>query len=90
MSVRYEFSPEDTSLSPDEYDVATVNMDPVRYHQLFTNSAQLIPPDCVDLLGLELGNQYTVIRSIAISGSCTPAVDSFPELDLSSCASLCS
>ncbi|MBN1609800.1 MAG: hypothetical protein JW940_24420 [Polyangiaceae bacterium] len=89
VSVRYEFLPDDTSLSPDEYDVATVNMDPVRYHQLFTNSAQLIPPACVDLLGLEVGDQYTVVRKIAISGSCTPAMDSFSDLDLSSCASLC-
>jgi hypothetical protein len=88
VSVRYEFLPDDTSLSPDEYDVATVNMDPVKYHQLFIDS-RLVPPACVDLLGLEVGNQYTVIRRIAISGSCTPAMDSFSDLDLGSCASLC-
>jgi hypothetical protein len=88
VSARYAFTPDDASLSPDEYDVATVNMDPVRYQQLKTNS-RLIPPACVELLGLEVNAQFTVLRRIAVSGSCTPAVDTFPDLDLASCASLC-
>ncbi|MBN2195236.1 MAG: hypothetical protein JW751_20635 [Polyangiaceae bacterium] len=90
VSARYAFTPDDSSLSPDEYDVAAVNMDPVRYHQLTTGSSQLIPPACVDQLGLEVNGEYTVIRRIATSGSCTPAMDSFPDLDLTSCTSLCS
>jgi hypothetical protein len=92
MSVRYEFVADDTSLSPDSYDVARYNYNSVMYHQLrlpVGSDASLLPLGCVEKLGIVVGAKFADNRSLATAGSCTPAYDTFPTLDLASCYSLC-
>ena len=90
MSVRYEFQHDNPSLSPSVYDVSSLGYDPVWYHQFMLPSlGPLIPPDCVDALGLEVGDEFTVIRELT-GGSCQPQFyDRFPTLDIESCRSMC-
>jgi hypothetical protein len=93
MSVRYEFVADDAALSPASYDVATYGFDSAKYHQLrvpYGSTPYLLPLGCVEKLGLAVGDTLADNRSLITAGSCTPASDAFPNLDLASCASLCS
>jgi len=45
--------------------------------------------ECIDEQGIEEGSELTMVRSIIEVGVCIPVIDSFPELDTSSCVDMC-
>jgi hypothetical protein len=40
-------------------------------------------------MGLDIGDEVTIRRSLAVAGSCTPAVDLILEPDFEPCVALC-
>jgi hypothetical protein len=90
VSVRYEFVPDDDSLSAEQVDVSRWGFNPERHHQLQIAEIGFLPTQaCIDALGIEVGSELSMVRSIIEVGVCTPVIDSFPELDTSSCVDMC-
>lgn len=85
VKIIFTFTPNDAS-APDQY---RFSQWPDNEQKFTVGSGKNPPKDWAESVGLIIGSTHKCVRSEIISGTCTPVIYSFPDIDLTGWETWC-
>jgi len=90
-NVVYAFAPDDTTIPESAYQASNFGMNEARFQRIYIpdNLHSLPSTSCLELAGVEVGDQFPLTRRVEVQGTCTPVVDTFDPEPLQICVGMC-